>query len=1002
MSISILHIEDDVVEQVSLARTFKKTHPDYICRAVGSLAAARSLLAQEHFDIIIADYFLEDGCASDLGDVINDIPLIMVTGFGNESIAMNALRQGAVDYLIKDTDRSYLEALPHAVEKAIRHRDTMQQLKLLGQTVENASDVIVITDADFKIMFVNRSFEVLYGLASSEVIGLNVSEVFQETAPTGSILPTNNEAILDTCHRLKDGRIIKVLVSNSSTAGGDGQPNAHSFVVRDVTRLRQAEEELISQRNDLVRQRDLLNAILDNSQSFIIVLDSDLRIMLTNQAVSNELGITMDQLPGRFYADCLVTAAGRERSVSAMRRVFETGGSLVGNSDWMNAAGQTMTIHWNVMLVQLPFVEGACAVAGGQDVTEVMSAQKEMTRLSSALNQIGTAICVTDVQGRVEYINRGFTTLTGLDTEQAVGLKLKQLDIFILPPGSDELWRLVSDEHQEVSLESQVKRADGSLAWVQVTVSPVKDAHDRLEGFMLIVTNIMESREMQQNLLREKELLNVTVQSIRDGVISVDKDGHIVMVNRSTCEIFGLSEAELLGMLLQDVMHIRWEESDEVIDVSLDQCEPAASKAVFGQVTLTTSSEQELLLQLDMNTLHDQDSMRTGAVLVFRDVTKSEQIDRELRRMNKLESISLLAGGIAHDFRNILTPVLGDISMVKESLAADDPLAVDLTHAERGCQRAANLATQLLIFARGGSPVRHPMNLTATAMQAGEFATSGSSCRVTSVIDPELWAVEADEGQVFQILHNLIINARIALEDQGEVLVRINNTVLAEEEIPLLKAGRYVQIEVEDHGPGISPDVMPLIYDPFFTTRPDGRGLGLAIVYSVVRNHDGIIKVDSVVNERTTFTVYLPATDMPSSSLVDSNAQMVRGTGRILMMDDELPILEFMTKLVSKLGYEPVTTENGEQAIARYKAAMDIGNPFNLVIMDLTIPGGMGGRETIKELLRIDPDVRAIVASGYSNDPILSDPVTYGFKGAITKPFRIKEMSALIAKVLQA
>ena len=294
------------------------------------------------------------------------------------------------------------------------------------------------------------------------------------------------------------------------------------------------------------------------------------------------------------------------------------------------------------------------------------------------------------------------------------------------------------------------------------------------------------------------------------------------------------------------------------------------------------------------------------------------------------------------------------------------------------------------------------MNLTATAMQAGEFATSGSSCRVTSVIDPELWAVEADEGQVFQILHNLIINARIALEDQGEVQVRINNTVLADEEIPLLKAGRYVQIEVEDHGPGISPDVMPLIYDPFFTTRPDGRGLGLAIVYSVVRNHDGIIKVDSVVNERTTFTVYLPATDMPSSSLVDSNAQMVRGTGRILMMDDELPILEFMTKLVSKLGYEPVTTENGEQAIARYKAAMDIGNPFNLVIMDLTIPGGMGGRETIKELLRIDPDVRAIVASGYSNDPILSDPVTYGFKGAITKPFRIKEMSALIAKVLQA
>ncbi|MHB1462775.1 MAG: PAS domain S-box protein [Armatimonadota bacterium] len=1002
MSIRILHIEDDVVEQASLARTFKKSLPDCVCKAAGSLADARSILAREHFDIIIADYFLEDGCASDLRADIGDIPLIMVTGFGNESIAMNALRQGAVDYLIKDTDRAYLEALPNAVEKAIQHRDTIQQLKLLGQTVENASDVIVITDAAYKIVFVNRSFEGLYGLTSSDVIGLNVADVFQETSPSGNTPQTNSQAIHDTCHRLKDGRIINVLVSNSSTVGGDGLPNAHSFVVRDVTRLRQAEEELISQRNDLVRQRDLLNAILDNSQSFIIVLDSDLRIMLTNQAVSDELGISLDQLTGCDYADSLVTPAGRERSVSAMRRLFEAGGPLVGDSDWVNAAGQTRTIHWNVMLVQLPFVEGACAVAGGQDVTEVMAAQKEMTRLSSALNQIGTAICVTDVHGCVEYINRGFTTLTGLDSEKAVGRKLKELDIFVLPSGSDELWHQVIDLHQEVTLESQVKRADQSQAWVQVTVSPVKDPHDLLEGFMLIVTNIMESREMQQNLLREKELLNVTVQSIRDGVISVDKDGHVVMVNRSVCEIIGLSEAELLGVLLQDVMHIRWEDSDEIIDVSLDQCKPTASKSVFGQVTLTTSSEKELLLQLDMNTLHDQDSVRTGAVLVFRDVTKSEQIDRELRRMNKLESISLLAGGIAHDFRNILTPVLGDISMVKESLAVDDPLAVDLTHAERGCQRAANLATQLLIFARGGSPVRHPMNLTATAMQAGEFATSGSSCRVTNVIDPELWAVEADEGQVFQILHNLIINARIALGDQGEVQLRINNTILAEDEIPLLKAGRYVKIEVEDNGPGISPDVMPLIFDPFFTTRPDGRGLGLAIVYSVVRNHDGIIQVDSEVGERTTFTVYLPATDMPSSCLVDTNAQMVRGTGRILMMDDELPILEFMTKLVSKLGYEPVTTENGEQAIARYKAAMDVGNPFNLVIMDLTIPGGMGGRETIKELLRIDPEVRAIVASGYSNDPILSDPATYGFKGAITKPFRIKEMSALIANVLQA
>lgn len=999
MTVHILHIEDDVIDQVGLARAFKKVCPDYECKAVASLAAARSLLAHEHFDVIIADYFLEDGCALDLGDDIGDLPLIMVTGFGNESIAMNALRQGAVDYIIKDTNRTYLNALPNAVDTAIQRQRTTQQHKLLSQTVENASDVMLITDADYNIVFVNRAFEQLYGYNSADVIGLNVSDVFHEEVTAENTPDPNEQGILDTRHRLKDGSLINVLVSNSSTVGADGFPNAHSFVVKDITRLREAEEQLILQRNDLMRQRDLLNAILDNSQSFIVVLDSDLNIMLCNQAVAQEMGIPMDQLTGRFYADVLVTPNSRDKSVAALQSLFSSGGTTNGYLEWMNATEQTRTIQWNVMLVHLPFVEGACAVAGGQDVTEVMAAQKEMARLSSALNQIGTAICVTDVHGMVEYINSGFYTLTGLTSDQVLGREIMDLEIILLPENKKELQHQVVDLLQEVTFVAQIAK---NTTWVQLTISPVKDQSDQLEGFMVVITNIMESREMQQNLLQEKELLNVTVQSIRDGVISADKNGHVVMVNRSACDVLGLPEAQLLGRKLQDVMHIRWEDNEEPIDISLDDCLPTTSKSVFGQVHLATINEQELLLQLDMNTLHDQESVRTGAVLVFRDVTRSEQIDRELRRMNKLESISLLAGGIAHDFRNILTPVLGDISLVKEGLSEDDPMFVDLTHAEQACQRAANLATQLLIFARGGSPVRHPMNLTATAMQAGEFATSGSSCKVSCHIDPELWAVEADEGQVFQILHNLIINARKALDDQGEVFVRIRNCSLAEGEIPLLKEGRYVRIEVEDRGPGISPDIMPLIYDPFFTTRPDGRGLGLAIVYSVVRNHDGVIQVNSVVGEGTTFTVYLPATDMPSSGLVDSNAQMVRGTGRILMMDDEVPILEFMTKLVSKLGYDPVTTENGEQALAQYKAAMDIGQPFNLVIMDLTIPGGMGGRETIKELLRIDPNVRAIVASGYSNDPILSDPITYGFMGAITKPFRIKEMSALIAKVLQA
>ena len=620
----------------------------------------------------------------------------------------------------------------------------------------------------------------------------------------------------------------------------------------------------------------------------------------------------------------------------------------------------------------------------------------EVERIYDVFQQINHPICVTNSEGHIEFANASFIAKTGATADELLSENIGCVDLFqpALSFG-DASGAAVAD----ISTTCKIRCADGHFEWAKIKVYPYV-LLEATKCIVLVNTDISESEEMQQSLYQEKELLNVTVQSIRDGVISVNKDGYVVMVNKAACEVLGLSEDQMLGQLLQDIMKIRWEGLDDAIDISLNQCTPTQSKSVFGQVVLGDDPEMEQLLQLDMNTLHGQDDMRTGAVLVFRDVTRSEQIDRELRRLNRLESINLLAGGIAHDFRNILTPVLGDISLAKESLPDDHPLRTGLTRAERGCQRAANLATQLLIFARGGTPVRHPMNLGATAVQSGEFATSGSNCEMVYDIEPGLWAVDADEGQMFQVLHNLIINARIALADAGNIYVRMHNCHLDEGAIPLLKEGRYVRIEVEDKGPGISPDVISLIFDPFFTTRPDGRGLGLAIVFSIVRNHDGVIQVESVEGEGALFTVYLPATDLPTSSLADTNSKMVKGTGRILMMDDEVPILEFMTNLVTKLGYEPITSENGEQAIAHYKEAMEQNRKIDLVIMDLTIPNGMGGRETISELLRIDPDVNAIVASGYSNDPILADPKSFGFKGAITKPFRIKEMSALIAKVL--
>lgn len=379
--------------------------------------------------------------------------------------------------------------------------------------------------------------------------------------------------------------------------------------------------------------------------------------------------------------------------------------------------------------------------------------------------------------------------------------------------------------------------------------------------------------------------------------------------------------------------------------------------------------------------------------------------ERERLKNERLESLGVLAGGIAHDFNNILSIVTGNISFAQTFLDTAHKSYNPLIEADKACVRAGELAHQLLTFARGGEPVKKVVSLQQIVYEAVSLALHGSNVKGSIDLPDSLHDIEADEGQLSQVFHNLIINATQAMPEGGKFTVAAQNVALTSHNTQALPEGLYVKLTFSDHGCGISEDDLKKIFDPYFTTKSTGNGLGLASVFSIINRHGGHIGVASEVGKGTTFTIHLPATSEAGSECQaqsDTQTVEVHTGGSILIMDDEEMIRNMMTELLSHLGYQVTTCENGTEAITMYKSASDQGTPFSMVIMDLTIPGGMGGKEAAQQILNIDPKACLIVSSGYSNDPIISDIRSYGFSGVITKPFKLMELEQLISSVLAA
>lgn len=510
-------------------------------------------------------------------------------------------------------------------------------------------------------------------------------------------------------------------------------------------------------------------------------------------------------------------------------------------------------------------------------------------------------------------------------------------------------------------------------------------------------------RRAEQALVREHNRLVVTLRSIADGVISTDREGRVEMLNPVAQELTGWQEEEARGRQLLEVFHIVNEHTREACENPVDRVIATGDAVELANHTVLIARHgTEHIIGDSAAPIRDDSGRMAGVVLVFRDETANKRLERELQRANKLESLGVLAGGIAHDFNNALTGIIAHIGLAKLDLPDESETHQMLSEAEQACRRATSLTRQLLTFSRGGMPIRRPLALEPLIRETATFAATGSPSRCSFDIPPELEMVESDEGQIGQVIHNLVLNASQAMPDGGQITITARNVEVGHEGATgaSLEPGRYVRITVEDQGPGVPPELIERLFDPYFTTKERGSGLGLAVAYAVAQNHDGGLTVESRPGRGATFHLYLPATRSAATGDGGPGASAPARSADILFMDDEETIRRGMSEVLTRLGHRVTLAADGGEAVRLFQQRFAGGRPFDLVILDLTVPGGVGGYEAIARLRQIDPGVRAIASSGYSDNPVMAQAAELGFAGILPKPYTPSELFAAIAAAL--
>jgi PAS domain S-box-containing protein len=506
---------------------------------------------------------------------------------------------------------------------------------------------------------------------------------------------------------------------------------------------------------------------------------------------------------------------------------------------------------------------------------------------------------------------------------------------------------------------------------------------------------IIERKHSEEALRESEEKYRVLVENASDAIV-VARDGMLCFVNSKAIELSGYSAKELLSNPFTTVVHPQDRDM-----VQHNYLQRLSGKPVPMGYTFRCLHKDGSVKWVEPSAVRISWEGVPATLNFLRDITEKHRLEEELLKAQKLEAIGVLAGGIAHDFNNILATIMGNVSMVKMDVSRNDKIYPLLEDAEEASKRAKALTRQLLTFSKGGAPVKEVTTISDVIVGCSTFALSGSRIGCDFNLPADLWPVKIDIGQINQVIQNIIINADQAMDAGGTIRISAANiTVDMNHGLPL-QPGNYVLLTFQDSGSGISEVNLNKIFDPYFTSKENGSGLGLTTAYSIIKKHDGHITVESQLGVGTTFNVYLPSSKEKIRKKSEDASVDIQGKGKILAMDDEEMIRSLIQEMLHRMGYEVELANDGKEAIGLYRQALATGKPFDAVILDLTVPGAMGGKETIGRLCEIDANVKAIVSSGYSIDPVMSNYKEYGFCGVVEKPYNLLKLGETLNEILK-
>ncbi len=612
--------------------------------------------------------------------------------------------------------------------------------------------------------------------------------------------------------------------------------------------------------------------------------------------------------------------------------------------------------------------------------------EKELL-LQAVVENTSDLVFVKDLDGRYVMMNRAGVSFVGRSMGEILGRTDDELFSQDSARKSAEYDRLAIAGNEPVTYE-EVLTSGGLTRTYLSTKGACRDASGKVVGLFGIARDITQRKYIEKSLRESEELFHTLCDSSPIGIFKLDSIGNNLYSNPRWEEISGLSSAESVGLGWTIAVH-----PEDRNAFLTDQKNTGWGGPYSKEYRLLTPEGKTVWVRVLESPLKNQDGGVTGYVGTVEDITELQQAKREMLKAQKLESLGVLAGGIAHDFNNILSAILGNISLAQLQLHDVAQIEKRLMEVETAALRAKELTQQLLTFARGGEPVKSIIVLDSLLKEAAGIAVQDSVARCEFNFSDDLWPVEADRGQINRVIHNLVINAVQAMPQGGTITLEAKNVRMTE-------MNKFVEISVSDTGTGIPEQFLEKIFDPYFTTKQQQSGLGLSTCYSIISKHGGHITVSSDFGNGSTFCVYLPAAQRSGESGTGPFSFFPSGQGRILVMDDEKQVREIMKEMLEMLGYRVECAKEGSEAVELYRKGMEEGVPYAAVILDLTVPGGVGGIETIASLQDMDPNVKAIVSSGYSSDPVMAKYGEYGFQSVLAKPYRLQDVNDVLRKLV--